>query len=114
MESETRRDGQFLEASRLLAKVAIAEGDLEEAKTQLSQAASILEQDYLPLAAWRVYLTASELYERLGETSKAAEFRYRAEKVIQTLAANFDSDDPLRSSLLAGFAAEICCVPSIS
>jgi DNA-binding winged helix-turn-helix (wHTH) protein/tetratricopeptide (TPR) repeat protein len=98
-------------AHRFLAKVAIAEGDLEEAKTQLSQAVSILEQDCLPLAAWRVYLTASELYERHGETSKAAEFRCRSEKVIQTLASNFDQDDPLRSSLIAGFAAESWHLP---
>jgi hypothetical protein len=94
-------------AHRLLAKIAMEEDDLEEAKTQLSRAVSILGQGEFLLAAWRVYVTAAELYGRLGEAGKSAEFRCGAEKVIQTLSENFESDDPLRSSLLAGFAAEI-------
>ncbi len=94
-------------AHRLLAKIAMAERDLEEAKVQVSYAVSILDHAELPLAAWRVYLTASELYESLGETGKAAEFYRRSEMVIQILAANFSEDDPLQSSLLAGFATEV-------
>jgi DNA-binding winged helix-turn-helix (wHTH) protein len=93
-------------AHRLLAKIALAEGELENAKTQLSRAIAIVEQAELPLAAWRVYATAARLHERLGETTKTADFQHRSEKVIHILAANFDQDDPLRSSLLAGFAAE--------
>jgi tetratricopeptide (TPR) repeat protein len=94
-------------AHRFLAKIALAEGDLEEAKAQLSRAIAIVEQAELPLAAWRVYATAAHFHEGLGERAKAAEFQRRSGKVIQTLAANFDQDDPLRSSLLTGFAAEI-------
>ncbi len=94
-------------AHRLLTMIALAEGDLQEAKAQLSRAIAIVEHGEFPLAAWRVYATAAQLHERLGETAKVAGFQRRSEKVIQTLAANFDQDDPLRSSLLAGFAAEI-------
>ena len=94
-------------AHRFLAKIALAEGDLEEAKAQLSRAIAIVEQAELPLAAWRVYATAAHFHEGLGERAKAAEFQCRSGKIIQTLAANFDQDDPLRSSLLTGFAAEI-------
>ena len=94
---------------RWLAKIALAEGNLEEARNQLSRAISILDQAELPLAAWRVYTTAAEFYESVGETGKAAEFRCRCEKVIHALAATFDQDDPLRSSLLAGYRISDTC-----
>lgn len=90
---------------RLLAKIAIVEKDFEEAQVQLSRAVSIVKGSELPLAAWRVHATAAEFYESVGESGKAAEFRCGCEKVIETLAATFDQGDPLRSSLLAGYAA---------
>ena len=89
-------------ADRLLAKIAIAEGNFAEARVQLSRAISIVEHADLPLAAWRVYATAAELHKLIGELKEAAEFQCRSQKVIHTLAANFDQDDPLRSSLTTG------------
>jgi hypothetical protein len=65
-----------------------------------------VEQAELPLAAWRIYATAAELYESVGKTRKAAELRSRCEKTIEALAGMFDEDSPLRSSLVAGYAAE--------
>ncbi len=104
-------------AHQLFAKIALAEGDFAEAKTQISRAASILEGFELPLAAWRVYATAADVCERAGEVEAASEFQRRSKRAIQALAANFDEDDPLRSSLIAGFTTETrrshtrCAVP---
>jgi tetratricopeptide (TPR) repeat protein len=91
---------------RLSAKIAIAEGNLEEARNQLSRAISIVEGGELPLAYWRIHATAAEFYNIVGETSKAAESRCCCEKVIHALAESLDQDGPLRTSLLAGYAAE--------
>jgi hypothetical protein len=56
----------------LLAKIAIAEGSLEEARNQLSHAISIVEQGELPLAARRVYATAAELRGESPRPARAA------------------------------------------
>ncbi|MCI0598379.1 MAG: AAA family ATPase [Beijerinckiaceae bacterium] len=91
---------------RLFAKIAMAEGGLEEARTQLSRAVSIVEQTELPLAAWRVYATAAEFHESVAELEKAARFMCRCEKVISSLANSFDREDALRSSLITAYYEE--------
>ena len=85
----------------LLARIAHAAGDLDDARAQLSRALTTLDDADLPLAAWRIYQAAAEICQSLGEISKASEYRRRFEKVMRTLAQNFDPDDRLRASLLA-------------
>ena len=84
----------------LLARIALAAGDFEEARAQLDRALATLDDADLPLAAWRVFLTAAEMCERFGEASKASEYRHRFENVMRTLAQNFGPEDRLRASLL--------------
>jgi class 3 adenylate cyclase len=84
----------------LLARIAFAAGDLEEARAQLERALTTLGNASLPLAAWRIYLAAAEIYEGLGEAAKASEYRELFENVIQTLAQNFAPEDRLRAALL--------------
>jgi len=93
-------------AYRLLAKIAIAERNFADARDQLSRAISIIEQAKLPLAAWRVYATAATLHAGLGEAREAAIWQSRSKQAIDALANTLHQDDPLRSSLLAGFVAE--------
>lgn len=93
-------------AHRLLAKMALSAGDLVQATDHLAKAVEIVEQSDIPLAAWKVYLSASELYGRIGDPAKAAHYRQRCQARIDALAENFDRDDPLRVAFLAGFAAE--------
>lgn len=93
------------QAHGLLARIALAVGNLEEARAQLSRALSTLGDLDLPLAAWRVYLAASEVLERAGERADAAEYRGRFEHVIRVLAENFDPGDRMRSSLLGALDA---------
>jgi tetratricopeptide (TPR) repeat protein len=85
----------------LLARIALAAGDREDARAQLARALATLDNANLPLAQWRIYLAAAEIYEALGETDNAAQYRALFEDVIGTLAQNFDAQDPLRASLLA-------------
>ena len=87
-------------AYALLARIALASGDLEEARAQLGRALEILDDADLPLAAWRVFLTAAEMCERFGEPGKASDYRHRFENVMRTLAQNFGPEDRLRASLL--------------
>jgi DNA-binding winged helix-turn-helix (wHTH) protein/tetratricopeptide (TPR) repeat protein len=84
----------------LLARVALAAGDLDGARAELSRALSILDNADLPLAAWRVYRAAVEICQRLGDADKASEYQRRFESVIRILAQNFDPEDRLRTSLL--------------
>jgi tetratricopeptide (TPR) repeat protein len=90
---------------RLLAKIAIEEGDLEQARTDLERAISIAEAGEMPIAAWRVLAAAAEFYDGAGQTAKAAKYRSRCETVIHTLSATFEASDPLRSSLLGRYAS---------
>jgi tetratricopeptide (TPR) repeat protein len=92
---------------RLLARIAIAEGDMEQARVQLAQAISIVEVGEMPIAAWRVFATAAEFHNSVGETAKAALFRSRCEAIIHSLAATFDEADPLRSSLVERYASSL-------
>jgi predicted ATPase len=88
-------------AYSLLARIAFAAGDLEDARAQLERALSTLDNANLPLAAWRIYLAAAEICEGLGEAAKASEYRGLFENVLRTLAQNFAPDDRLHASLLA-------------
>jgi hypothetical protein len=93
------------QAHGLLTRVALAAGNLEEARAELSRALSTLEGADMPLAAWRVYRAGMEVCESLGEPAEVARYRARFQDVLRTLAGNFEPDDPLRSSLLAALDA---------
>jgi class 3 adenylate cyclase/predicted ATPase len=88
-------------AHGLLARISLAAGDLDGARAELSRALNLLDNANLPLAAWRIYLTAAEIYQGLGEAAKASEYRGRFENLMRTLAQNFSANDRLRASLLA-------------
>jgi class 3 adenylate cyclase/predicted ATPase len=88
-------------AHGLLARISLADGDLDGARAELSRALNLLDNANLPLAAWRIYLTAAEIYQGLGEAAKASEYRGRFENLMRTLAQNFSANDRLRASLLA-------------
>jgi len=98
----TAPDRPFLALSHsLMAKVAMAAGNSQEARVQLSQAIAIVRDAHLPLAAWRVYAAAANFYDSIGEVEKAVDFRFRSEQVASSLANSLDQNDPLRSAMLA-------------
>jgi tetratricopeptide (TPR) repeat protein len=91
-------------ACGLLARIAFAAGDRDEARAELSRALSIVDNADFPLAAWRVYQGAVEIYANIGEADRAAEYRNRFAEVLRRLAQNFEPDDPLHQSLLTALA----------
>jgi class 3 adenylate cyclase/tetratricopeptide (TPR) repeat protein len=91
-------------AHGLLARIAFAAGDRDEARAELSRALSIVDSAVFPLAAWRVYQGAVDIFQNIGEADRAAEYRNRFATVLRTLARNFEPDDPLHKSLLTALA----------
>jgi DNA-binding winged helix-turn-helix (wHTH) protein/tetratricopeptide (TPR) repeat protein len=87
------------QALGLLARIAFAAGDWDEAQAHLSRGLSIVETTNFPLAAWRVYDSAAEILGKVGETDKAATFRRRFADILSGLAENFSPDDRLNKSL---------------
>lgn len=99
-------EGTYLAlAHRLMATIAIAKGDFDQAGVELSRAQVIVESGDFPLAGWRVYETSALYYGLLGDNVRAADFQNRSERVIRTLASNFDQDEPLRTSLVSNWEA---------
>jgi DNA-binding winged helix-turn-helix (wHTH) protein/tetratricopeptide (TPR) repeat protein len=92
-------------ACGLLARIAFAAGDRDEARAELSRALSIVDNADFPLAAWRVYQGAAEIFANIGEADQAAKYRNRFATVLRTLAQNFEPDDPLHKSLLTALEA---------
>jgi hypothetical protein len=85
----------------LLAKIALAEQQWEQAEAELLQALAVLEGVEAPLAAWRVYATAAQLYEQRGRSMEARRYWTRSAAVRTQLADSLGNARELRQSLLA-------------
>jgi tetratricopeptide (TPR) repeat protein len=84
-----------------LAKIALAEQRWEQAEVELLQALAVLEGAEAPLAAWRVYATAAQLYEQRGRSTEAKQYWTRSAAVRTQLADSLGNALELRQSLLA-------------
>jgi tetratricopeptide (TPR) repeat protein len=85
-------------------RVARAEKDFDHARECINNALMILDSFDIPVAGWRVHATASDLcsYENVHE--RANWHCARARELIMRLADSFESDEPLRESLLTAAA----------
>lgn len=81
-------------------RVAIAGGDLPRARDSITRALADMEGYEVPLAAWRVHASASELYQRLGKRTSADRHRDLSRATIAKLAGSLPSEDPLRKVFL--------------
>ena len=70
-------------------------------RSELSQALAVLEGAEAPLAAWRVYATAAQLYEQRGRSMEARQYWTRSAAVRTQLADSLGNALELRQSLLA-------------
>lgn len=86
-------------AHGLLARIAMAAGDVEDARAQLCRALSIVRHAELPLASRRVYAVAAELYESCGEPDNASSYRLRSEQILESLTDSLRRHDLLRSAM---------------
>jgi DNA-binding winged helix-turn-helix (wHTH) protein/tetratricopeptide (TPR) repeat protein len=85
----------------MLAKIALAEQQWEQAESELSQALAVLEGAEAPLAAWRVYATAARLYAQRGRRTEARQYWSRSAAVCARLADSLGTAIELRQSLYA-------------
>jgi len=83
------------------ARVAMAELDLTRAQDCIAKGLSAMEGFEVPLAAWRVHATASELYDRMGEQDSAAEHCELSRATIMKLANSLPAEEPLRRTFLS-------------
>ena len=83
------------------ARVAIAAEESARAEGLIAKVLSTIEGYDVPLAAWRVHGTASEIYERAGTHDLAAQHRRQGRAIIMKLANSLGPEDPLRATFLA-------------
>jgi len=88
------------EARRLLARIALAEGDLAAAEAQLDAAIQILRDFPAPLAAWKTHLAMGRLQAQLGRQEAARAAFAEAASTIRYIAGNI-ADQDLRQVFLS-------------
>ena len=89
------------QAHGLLARAALGLGDSAAAQLHLSRALEIVDNADFPIASWRVYRTAAEIFAKYGDVDRAATYRLRFVETVRRLAQNFEPEDRLHKSLLA-------------
>jgi DNA-binding winged helix-turn-helix (wHTH) protein/tetratricopeptide (TPR) repeat protein len=95
------------QAYELFARIAFALGDSGDALAHLSRALEIVDNNDFPLASWRVYHAAAEIFAKCGQADKAATYRIRFVDVLRRLAQNFEPEDRLHKSLVAALTARV-------
>ena len=94
------------------ARVAMAEGDRKRAKECIAKALSTMEGFEVPLAAWRVHATASELYALAGNKRSSKYHRELSRTTILKLANSLPAENALRQAFLsAPSIAKILAIP---
>ncbi len=93
----------FALAWRQLARIALAENDPAQARSELQLALEAMDGVETPLAEWRVLHTAAELAERTGREEDAAAYRARCVACVRALANTLSGHEPLQRSLLQAF-----------
>jgi DNA-binding winged helix-turn-helix (wHTH) protein/tetratricopeptide (TPR) repeat protein len=86
-------------AHKLLADVAIARGDPDDADTELRAALDTLAGCPVPLVAWKVYSALGHLRLRRKDDSSADAFEH-ASAIVEMIASNV-GDETLRATFLA-------------
>jgi len=92
-------------ARTLLAKIAIAEGNLATAEAELNSAVAILHEFPAPLVAWKTWSLLGRVYVALGQENSARAAYREAASVIRQIAGNVN-DEHLRGILLGSPAVQ--------
>jgi hypothetical protein len=79
----------------------MAEKDRKGAEEKIETGLTILLKCEIPVTAWRVHATRSDLYRQAGNEAAAEAHRAHGEAIILALAHSFAPDDPLRDTFLA-------------
>ncbi len=97
--AQSRERTYLVHAGRLLAEVALAEGDLSRAEEALERALAIADTGEVPLAAGKLYATAGRVYE-MSRPSSVGEYRARSRAEQNALAQSLGKEHPLARHLL--------------
>jgi hypothetical protein len=81
--------------------VAAVECDLVRAQKFITSAILAMEGFEVPLAAWRVHATASEIFERMQKRDQAMRHRELSRATIERLADSLPDKSPLRKIFLS-------------
>lgn len=84
---------------QLMAKLAIAEGDLVEAEKEFQAALTELGNYPAPLVTWKVHAAHAQLKSQMGDAAGTQESSARAKEIVDAIAANV-SDERLREIFL--------------
>jgi tetratricopeptide (TPR) repeat protein len=93
------------DAHRLLARIAVAEGDSAAAEAHLNFAIQILRAFPAPLIAWKTHLAMGRLQAQLARPKAARAAFAEAASLIRYIAGNI-ADERLRRVLLSSAAAQ--------
>ena len=84
-----------------MARVAMADGHVQNAQECVARALATMDGFELPLAIWRVHATAAALGELRGDTELAERHRELSRAMIVRIANSLPSEDSLRMTLLS-------------
>jgi tetratricopeptide (TPR) repeat protein len=91
-------------AHRLLARIAIARGDLGEGEKELNAALNLLSECPVPVVAWKTYAMLARLRLQLGDMASAHEAFAQAAAIVKFISGQVN-DERLRSTFLNSAAA---------
>jgi serine/threonine protein kinase/tetratricopeptide (TPR) repeat protein len=86
-------------AHKLLAQIAIAEGNSDAAETEFEAALKELEEYPVPVVTWRTLAELARLKSSLGDLTAAREAFARSAEIVNQIAGNVD-DNALRETFL--------------
>lgn len=99
----------------VMARVALAESDLQGARASIQNALTIIDRFKILLASWQTFATASQIYKYAKEVKTAEAYRDRAESCILKIADSFEPNEPLRATFLAAtFVRKILCERAVN
>lgn len=82
------------------ARVALGERDWARAESDIADALALVKGRIAPLAAWRIYETAWELYVKTGQRNLAEHYSQLRNETLRGLADSLAEEEPLRQSFL--------------
>jgi tetratricopeptide (TPR) repeat protein len=92
-EAEATRSRKYIAwAHKLLGDIAALEERVDEGERHYTTALGILVHHPCPIIEWKILQAAGELAKRLRKDDARAEFRGRAQAVVQALAATIQED----------------------
>jgi DNA-binding winged helix-turn-helix (wHTH) protein/tetratricopeptide (TPR) repeat protein len=85
---------------RILAEIAIAEKDYEQAEAELAQAFDVVKQAEAPIVEWRVWQTSARIHSAKGEHAEATCDWERSLTIFKRMTDSLDHDEPLHQHLV--------------